>query len=210
MARISTAVCKLCRREGMKLFLKGERCNTKNCAAEKKAYPPGQHRMTRTKPSEYRLRLREKQRARRIYGINERQFRRYFEIAETQSGSTGENLLKILESRLDNVVFRMGFAPSRSTARQLVRHGHILVNGKKVNIPSSLVSGNAQIAVEDKSKSNAVIKESVGKTKERANIQSWLEVNLDNLTGKVLHLPSKDEMASPLQEQLIVEFYSGK
>jgi small subunit ribosomal protein S4 len=202
--------CKRCRREGIKLFLKGERCNSKRCAMEKSALPPGQHGQVRSRPSEYRLRLRQKQQARRIYGIMERQFRRYFEIAERQSGSTGENLLVLLETRLDNAIFRIGLSPSRVTARQLCRHGHFLLNGKIANIPSQMVKAGDVITVKEKSRGMVPIKAAADIAKAKAVVPVWLEANFDNLTGKVLHKPTKEEIASPLQEQLIVEFYSGK
>ena len=207
MARYRGPVCRLCRREGVKLFLKGDRCYTDKCAMERRPYPPGQHGQMRRKKTEYALLLREKQKLKRIYGVLEKQFRRYFEEAERQKGVTGENLLILLERRLDNVVYRMGFANSRNQARQLVRHGHVLVNGKKVDIPSYLVDVGDEIAIREKSREIPFIKEAM-ESVSRRGIPSWLEVDSDNFKGRVKALPTREEIAIPVQEQLIVEFYS--
>ena len=207
MARYRGPVCRLCRREGVKLFLKGDRCYTDKCAMERRPYPPGQHGQMRRKKTEYALLLREKQKLKRIYGVLEKQFRRYFEEAERQKGVTGENLLILLERRLDNVIYRMGFANSRNQARQLVRHGHVLVNGKKVDIPSYLVDVGDEIAIREKSREIPFIKEAM-ESVSRRGIPSWLEVDPDNFKGKVKALPTREEIAIPVQEQLIVEFYS--
>jgi len=207
LARYRGPVCRLCRREGVKLFLKGDRCYTDKCAMERRPYPPGQHGQMRRKKTEYALLLREKQKLKRIYGVLEKQFRRYFEEAERQKGVTGENLLILLERRLDNVIYRMGFANSRNQARQLVRHGHVLVNGKKVDIPSYLVDVGDEIAIREKSREIPFIKEAM-ESVSRRGIPSWLEVDPDNFKGKVKALPTREEIAIPVQEQLIVEFYS--
>ncbi len=207
MARYTGAVCRLCRREGLKLYLKGDRCYSEKCAFAKRAYAPGQHGQSRKKVSEYGLQLREKQKARRIYGVQENQFRTYYEKANRQKGVTGENLLRLLERRLDNVVYRLGFASSRIDARQLVRHGHFTVNGKKVNIPSYLISVGEVIALSEKSKSspkfagmNDIL---AGKTP-----AAWLELDKNNISGKVIALPNREDIDSPITEQLIVELYS--
>jgi len=207
LARYRGPVCRLCRREGVKLFLKGDRCYTDKCAMERRPYPPGQHGQMRRKKTEYALLLREKQKLKRIYGVLENQFRRYFEEAERQKGVTGENLLILLERRLDNVVYRMGFANSRNQARQLVRHGHILVNGKKVDIPSYLVEVGDEISIREKSREIPFIKEAI-ESIPRRGIPSWLEVDHDHFKGTVKALPTREEIAIPVQEQLIVEFYS--
>ena len=207
MARYRGPVCRLCRREGVKLFLKGDRCYTDKCAMERRPYPPGQHGQMRRKKTEYALLLREKQKLKRIYGVLEKQFRRYFEEAERQKGVTGENLLILLERRLDNVIYRMGFANSRNQARQLVRHGHVLVNGKKVDIPSYLVDVGDEIAIREKSREIPFIKEAM-ESVSRRGIPSWLEVDPDNFKGKVKALTTREEIAIPVQEQLIDEFYS--
>jgi small subunit ribosomal protein S4 len=207
MARYKDARCKLCRREGMKLFLKGERCNTAKCAFERRGYPPGEHGKDMKKQTGYSLHLREKQKVRRIYGILERQFRKYFEKAAALKGVTGENLLSLLERRLDNVVFRLGLAPSRSAARQLILHGHFLVNDRMVNVPSySLRAGDA-VRVKDKSKENVIIKDTADRTKGRP-IATWLELDRAKLSGKVVSLPTRDAIGLPINEQLIVELYS--
>lgn len=207
MARYTDASCRLCRREGEKLFLKGERCYTNKCSISRRVYAPGQHGQQRKKLSEYGLQLREKQKARRFYGVLESQFRKYFDIAVSKKGITGENLLQILESRLDNVVYRLGLSTSRPEARQLVKHSHFTVNGRKVNIPSYLVKPGDVIAVKDKSKSSPKIKAITeivgGKT-----IPKWLEYDPDNLTGKVISLPSREDIDLPIREHLIVELYS--
>lgn len=207
MARYTDATCRLCRREGEKLFLKGERCYTNKCSISRRVYAPGQHGQQKKKLSEYGIQLREKQKARRFYGILESQFRKYFEMAESSKGITGENLLKILESRLDNVVYRLGLATSRPEARQLVRHGHFTVNGKKVNIPSILLKSGDVVAVKEKSKSSPKIKSVVEVVGGRA-VPKWLEFDAENLTGKVVTLPSREEIDLPIKEHLIVELYS--
>ncbi len=207
MARYKGSVCRLCRREGTKLYLKGERCYTDKCAVDRRTYAPGQHGQRRGKVSEYGIQLREKQKARRIYGILEKQFRTYFEEADRRKGVTGENLLKILESRLDNIVYRMGFAMSRTEGRQLVRHGHFSVNGRKVNIPSYQVKAGDVIEVRDKSKSISRVKE-IAEIMERQGTADWLEVDRENLKGTLLRVPSREEIDVPVQEHLIVELYS--
>jgi len=207
MARYTGALCRLCRRESEKLFLKGDRCFTDKCAVERRKYPPGQHGQRRRKLSDYAIQLREKQKAKEIYNILERQFKRYFHIAERMKGMTGENLLQLLERRLDNVVYRLGFASNRRQARQLVTHGHFTVNDRRVNIPSYLVRPGDVISPKKSSKKLDVIQESISKAEHRG-FPSWLEIDVENLRGKVLHLPSREEMALPIQEQLIVELYS--
>jgi len=207
MARYTGSTCKLCRREGEKLFLKGDRCYTHKCAINRRAYAPGQHGQQRKKLSEYGLQLREKQKARRFYGVLERQFRRYFEMAVKRRGITGENLLQILESRLDNVVYRLGLGSSRAEARQLIRHGHFTVNGNKVDIPSYLVEPNDVIAVKESSKSLQKFKE-LAEDAESKNHPEWLEFDRENLVGRVVRLPNRDEIDLPIQELLIVELYS--
>lgn len=205
MARYTGAVCRLCRREGQKLFLKGQRCYTEKCAVKRGA--PGQHSQGRRKMSEYGLQLREKQKAKRYYGLLESQFRKYFVMASKMKGVTGENLLALLESRLDNVVYRLGFATSRPEARQLVLHGHFNVNGKRVNIPSYLVSVGDVIAIRDKSKDSVKIKNILEITASSL-IPKWLELNRDSLEGKVVAVPSREDIDLPIEEQLIVELYS--
>lgn len=207
MARYTGAVCKLCRREGQKLFLKGERCYSDKCSVGIRAYAPGQHGQGRKKSSEYGIQLRAKQRARRFYGVQEAQFHHYFEIAERKQGITGENLLQILESRLDNVVYRAGFASSRAEARQLVGHGHFEVNGKRVDIASYLVKAGDVIAICDKSKSSEKIK-AVLETNGAKPVPEWLDVDKTALTAKVVNLPERAQIEAPVEEQLIVEFYS--
>jgi small subunit ribosomal protein S4 len=197
--------CRICRREGMKLFLKGERCLTEKCAIERRSYPPGEHGRGRIKQSEYLLQLREKQKARRYYGLLEKQFRNYYEKASKQQGITGEVLLRMLELRLDNVVYRLGFAASRSQARQLVRHGHFQVNGRRVNIPSFQVRPDQIISVRPASSAEQVIRDATDLT---ASVAPWLQADHDNLTGKVLRAPERTEIDTPVQEQLIVELYS--
>jgi small subunit ribosomal protein S4 len=197
--------CRLCRREGIKLFLKGERCYTEKCAIEKRNYPPGVHVETRGKFLEYGLRLREKQRLRRIYGLSEKQFKRFFEMAERKQGITGTNFLILLERRIDNMVFRFGFATSRKEARQLVSHSHILVNGKNVSTPSFLVKPGDEVSIKHKdlpSVKNAL--ESVV----RRGIPSWIELDKDNMKGTIKLLPTRDDITMPIKEQLIVEYYS--
>ena len=207
MARYTGAVCRLCRREGQKLFLKGERCYSDKCAINRRKYAPGMHGQSRKKLSEYGLQLREKQKARRYYGVLESQFAKYFEMAEKKQGITGENLLTILESRLDNVVYRMGFGMSRPEARQLVMHGHFEVNGKKVDIPSYLVSVGDVITIREKSRSSEKIKAILEATSGKI-IPKWLDVNHDAAEGKVIAAPQRDDIDLELEEHLIVELYS--
>ncbi|MBU5678100.1 30S ribosomal protein S4 [Alkaliphilus sp. MSJ-5] len=206
MARYTEAVCRLCRREGMKLYLKGDRCYTDKCAISKRAYAPGQHGNSRKKLSNYGIQLREKQKAKRFYGVLESQFRKYFEMADKQAGITGENLLRILETRLDNVVYRLGFGASRAEARQLVVHGHFLVNGKKVDIPSYLVSAGDTIVVAEKSKSSNKFKALAENFK--GNVPNWLTADAEKLEGKIVSLPSREDIDLPIAENLIVELYS--
>lgn len=206
MARYTDAVCRLCRREGLKLYLKGERCYTDKCAVTKRNTPPGQHGVSRKKLSNYGIQLREKQKAKRFYGVLETQFRKYFEIADHQTGITGENLLRILESRLDNVVYRLGFAASRAEARQLVVHGHFTINGSKVDIPSYLVKVGDVVVVKEKSKSSDKFKgiaESFN-----GSVPNWLTVDVEKLEGKIVSLPSREDIDLPIAENLIVELYS--
>lgn len=207
MARYTDASCRLCRREGEKLFLKGERCYTNKCSVSKRAYAPGQHGQQKKKISEYGLQLREKQKARRFYGILENQFRGYFGKAVNRKGITGENLLQILESRLDNVVYRLGLGTSRPEARQLVRHGHFTVNGQKANIPSILLKPGDIVAVKDKFKSSEKLKSVIDIAGSKV-VPKWLEFDAENLTGKVLSLPAREEIDLPIKEHLIVELYS--
>lgn len=207
MARYIGSACRLCRAEGTKLFLKGERCNTNKCAVERRHYRPGQHGQIRQKVSEYGIRLKEKQKLRRIYGILENQFRLYYEKASTSKGVTGENLLRLLETRLDNVVYRLGFATSRTQARLIVTHGHVLINGKRVNIPSAHVKNGQLISIKESSRD--FIKNALSGFK--GNIMpNWLSVDLDNLSGQVLTIPSREEIdtSSLVKENLVVEFYS--
>jgi small subunit ribosomal protein S4 len=205
VARYRGPACKICRREGMKLFLKGERCLTEKCAFERRGYPPGEHGRGRIKQSEYLLQLREKQKARRYYGLLERQFRNYYDKAARRSGVTGDNLLRILETRLDNVVYRLGFAASRAQARQLVRHGHFRVNGRRVNIPSFGVKPNDVITVTSGSPAEPIIRDATDLT---ASVAPWLQADHDGLTGKILKWPERTEIDTPVQESLIVELYS--
>jgi len=208
MARYNGPVCKLCRREKTKLFLKGDRCYTDKCALEKKETLPGQHgTLRRRRLSEYGVQLREKQKVRRIYGIMEKQFRNYFQKAERKKGITGENLLQALESRLDNTVYRLGFAPSRKLARQLVRHGHFQVNERKVNIPSYQVKPRDVVKVREKSRGLAIIHDSL-KAADRLGKLSWLRVDKAKLEGEVLDLPTREQIPEPITEKLIVELYS--
>jgi small subunit ribosomal protein S4 len=197
--------CRLCRREGLKLFLKGERCLTEKCAVERRSYPPGEHGRGRIKQSEYLIQLREKQKARRYYGLLEKQFRRTYEKASRGQGAPGENLLRLLETRLDNVVYRLGFAGSRAQARQLVRHGHFQVNGRRVNIPSYTVKANDVIALKPGSPVEQLVREATDLT---ASVAPWLQADHDGLTGQVLRYPERAEIDVPVQEQLIVELYS--
>ena len=207
MARYTGADCRLCRREGIKLFLKGDRCYTDKCAVEKRPYPPGMAGKKRPRDSEYRVQLREKQRAKRMYGLLEKQFRGYYTVASAQKGITGENLLRLLESRLDNVVYRLGFAKSRDEARQVTRHGHITVNDHRVDIPSYRVRPGEVVSVAEKSKNLLVIKTSLISS-EKIEVPGWLEVDIEKLQGKVLSLPTRDQIDAPVREQLIVELYS--
>ena len=208
MARYSGPVCRLCRREGMKLFLKGERCYTEKCAIEKRNFPPGQHgKSRRAKLAGYGIQLREKQKVKRIYGVLENQFRRYFESAERQRGITGETLLQLLERRLDNVVYRLGLATSRAQARQLVRHGHFLVNGKKVDIPSYSVRPGDVVSIRPTSQKNPTIAHAIEEVKGRG-IPGWLTFDAGDGTGKVVSVPTREQINLPVQEQLIVELYS--
>ncbi len=207
MARYTGAVCKLCRREGKKLFLKGDRCYSGKCALDRRAYAPGQHGQSRKKTSEYGTQLRTKQTARRYYGVNESQFRKYFAMAEKQPGMTGENLLRICESRLDNIVYLLGWASSRAEARQLVNHGHFTVNGRRVNIPSYLCKAGETLAIRknslDSDKFKAVLEANASRP-----IPAWLELDADNNTAKVVSLPERDQILAPVEEHYIVELYS--
>lgn len=208
MARYTGPSCKLCRREGVKLFLKGERCLTDNCAIERRPYPPGQHGKRQRKLTPYGLMLREKQKARRIYGVIEGQFSRYYEMATRMPGKTGENLLILLERRLDNVVYRMGFASSRKEARQFVRHGHFRVNGRKVNIPSYLVKPGDVVELTERGKENERIKEVIEQANYRARVPGWIEVDYDKATARILAYPARDQIDVPVDENKIVELYS--
>lgn len=207
MAVYHDAVCKLCRRERQKLFLKGTKCYTEKCPLEKKNYPPGQHGTSRrAKISEYGVQLREKQKVKRIYGILETQFKNYFEMALKQKGRTGESLIKLLERRLDNVVYRLGFAPSRKSARQLIQHRHILVDGKIVDIPSYLLKPGQVISIKEKSKTLDIIHNSLKRVKE--GTYPWLQIDKATLSGTFLHIPERADIPLNANEQLIVEFYS--
>lgn len=207
MARYTDAVCRLCRREGQKLFLKGDRCYTDKCAISRRSYAPGQHGQGRSKASEYGTQLREKQKTKRYYGLLESQFKSYFEMASKRKGKTGENLLSILETRLDNVVYRLGFAMSRAEARQLVRHGHFTVDGKKVNIPSYLVKPGMVITLKESSRGLDKFKASIEANSFR-QAPKWLDYDANTLTGKVITLPVREDIDLPIEEQLIVELYS--
>lgn len=207
MARYTGPLCKLCRREGEKLFLKGNRCYTEKCSVERRKYAPGQHGQNRGKLSDYGIQLREKQKVRRIYGVMENQFRNYFEKASRMKGITGEVLLQLLERRLDTVVFRMGFALNRREARLIVKHRHFLVNGKIVDVPSYLLRPGDVIEVAEKSREIPTINESLSIAEHRG-IPNWLEVELKNYKGKFVRIPTRDEIQLPVQEQLIVELYS--
>ena len=207
MARYTGAVCRLCRREGKKLFLKGERCYSEKCSVGIRAYAPGQHGQGRKKSSEYGLQLRAKQTARRFYGVQENQFHHYFEIAERKPGITGDNLFKILESRLDNVVYRVGFASSRAEARQLVGHGHFEVNGKRVDIASNLLKAGDVVSICEKSRSLDKIKAVVEANSARPTPE-WIDVDKTALTAKVVALPNREQIDAPVEDQLIVELYS--
>ena len=208
MGRYIGPVCRLCRREGVKLYLKGERCYSPKCAMERRPYPPGQHGQKRARrPSDYAVRLREKQKLRRIYGISERQFRNLFEEASKKKGVTGSVFLGLLESRLDNVVYRLGFAVSRRQARQLVRHGHITVNGRRVDLPSYRVRPGDEIAVAEKSRNLERIRQSLEAMKGR-KVGPWLSLDVEGMKGKFLRLPDREDLALPVNEQLVIEFYS--
>ena len=207
MARYTGAVCRLCRREGQKLFLKGERCYSEKCSVGLRGYAPGQHGQGRKKSSEYGMQLRAKQTARRFYGVQENQFHHYFEIAERKQGITGDNLLRILESRLDNVVYRVGFAASRAEARQLVGHGHYEVNGSRVDIASYLLKAGDVVSICEKSRSSEKIKAVVEANSARP-VPEWIDVDREKLTAKVIALPTREQIEAPVDEQLIVEYYS--
>lgn len=207
MARYTGSVCRLCRREGIKLYLKGERCYTDKCAIDRRAYAPGQHGQARKKVSEYGVQLREKQKARRVYGVLEKQFRSYYEEASRRTGITGETLLQILESRLDNVVYRLGFGASRPEARQIVKHGHILINGKRVDIPSYITKPGDVISFGDKSLESPRVKELLEAAESKA-VVTWLERDLNTKTARVVRVPARDEIDVPVAEQMIVELYS--
>lgn len=205
MARDRDAVCRQCRREGEKLFLKGERCLTDKCGIDRRAYPPGEQGRGRVRQSEYLLQLREKQKARRFYGVLEAQFRLYYDKASRQEGITGENLLRLLEMRLDNVVTRLGFAASRRQARQLVRHGHFMVNGRRVDIPSYQVRPNDIVSLKPKSSVEPIVRNATDLV---ASVAPWLQADYDALNGKILKQPERAEIDTPVREQLIVELYS--
>ncbi len=214
MARVIGPVCKLCRREGEKLFLKGSRCLSPKCAVERRTYAPGQHgqsgQFKRSRSSDFSLQLREKQKARRLYGVLERQFRRYFTLARRSTGLTGATLLTLLESRLDNVVYRMGLAESRPQARQLVQHGHIEVNGVRTDIPAKLVRAGDVIAVRPSSRKTGYFKMLSQDTGNWPTVAKWLEMDPASLTGRVMHLPSREEIDLSINEQLIVEYYTRR
>ena len=205
MARDTGPQCKQCRREGQKLFLKGQRCFSDKCGVERRSYPPGEHGRGRMRQSEYRVQLREKQKTRRYYGILEKQFRSYYAKASRQQGVTGENLLRLLESRLDNVLVRLGFASSRRQARQHVRHGHWMVNGRRVDIPSYQLRPEDVISIKSNSAATDTVRSATELT---ATVPAWLQADHDSLTAKVLRAPERSEISAPVQEQLIVELYS--
>ena len=208
MARYTDGKCRLCRREGIRLYLKGDRCYSDKCAIERRAYAPGEHGQSRrSKVSPYAQQLREKQKARRIYGVMEAQFRKYFHWAERKKGVTGEILLQLLETRLDNIIYRLGVAPSRNAARQLVRHGHIRVNGRKVDIPSFALRPGDAVSVHEKSRELPFIKETVA-NRRRTEMQEWLDFDEKGMTGRLVQVPKREQIPVPLQEQLIVELYS--
>jgi len=207
VARYKDALCRLCRRESEKLFLKGDRCYTDKCAVERRKYPPGQHGQRRKKLSDYAMQLREKQKAKEIYGVLEKQFKRTFTQAERKQGVTGSNLLRLLELRMDNVVYRLGFASNRRQARQFVLHGHFTVNDKPVTIPSYLLRPGDIVGPKESSKKLALIEENIAKMEHRG-LPSWVEIDTNTLKGKVLQAPDRDEITLPVQEQLIVELYS--
>ena len=205
MSRYTGPVCKICRREGMKLFARGEKCYTEKCEVEKRNYPPGVHVETRGKMTEYGIRLREKQKVKRMYGLTENQFKRFFVMAEKSSGVTGTNLLVFLERRLDNMVYRIGFAVSRKEARQMVTHAHVTVNGKTVNIPSYLIKEGDEIGIRHK---GLVVVQNALESVVRRGVPSWIEVDKEKMTGKIRLLPARDDITVPIKEQLIVEYYS--
>ncbi len=207
MARYTDSVCRLCRREAIKLYLKGERCYTDKCAIERRNYPPGDHGQKRPKFSEYALQLREKQKVKRMYGVLEGQFRRYFTMAERSRGITGEILLQLLERRFDNMIYRMGFSTSRAEARQLVRHGHFQVNGHKVNIPSALLKAGDVVTVRERSKAVTRLQEALAQGEHRG-APDWVEVNREGFSARVKALPTRAELTMPINEKLIVELYS--
>ena len=207
MARYTDSQCHKCRAEQMKLFLKGDRCFTDKCSIERRQYPPGQHGQRRRKLSEYGMQLREKQRAKSMYGVLEKQFRKYFTMADNMKGVTGDNLLILLERRLDNMVYRMGFVHSRNQARQLVGHGHFMVNGRRVDIPSFLVRQGDTVTVAEKSRKSATIVESM-EAVERRGVPEWLMLEKDKFQAKLMAYPSRDQLTMPINEQLIVELYS--
>ena len=209
MARYTGSRCKLCRREGTKLFLKGEKCTSEKCPFSKRPYPPGMKgRLSSSKPSYYALQLREKQKVKRIYGVLERQFRRYYELASKSKGVTGKLLLQFLERRLDNIIFRLLFALSRSQARQIITHGFVFVNGRRVNIPSFLVRVNDKIEIRGNSKIIGIIKKNIETASKERSVVSWLFLDKENLKAEVLRLPEKEDITVPISEQLIVELYS--
>ena len=207
MARYVESVCRLCRRENLKMYLKGDRCYSDKCAIERRPYRPGQHGQARTKFSEYGVQLREKQKVKRMYGLLEKQFRGYYAAASRKKGNTGETLLALLESRLDNVVFRLGFADTRSEARQFVRHGHVRVNGRKVNIPSFLTRPGMVISIREKSRSIDRITAAL-EAVDRRSVPGWLELDKEAFSGKVMSAPAREDITMPIQESLIVELYS--
>ncbi|MDP8233954.1 MAG: 30S ribosomal protein S4 [Candidatus Saelkia tenebricola] len=207
MAQNRSGICKLCRRAGIKLFLKGRRCSTDKCAVEKRPYPPGQHGKRRLRHSDYGVRLKEKQKVRRIYGVSERQMKKYYHYAAKTKGVTGELLLQFLERRLDNVTFRLNFALSRAQAREIVNHGHVYVNKRRVNIPSFLVKPGDEISIKEREASKSLVKDNQ-KLSEDITVPGWLELSKGKLEAKVLDVPQRENIAIPIQEQFIVEFYS--
>lgn len=207
LARYSESVCRLCRRENLKLFLKGERCYTDKCAIERKSYPPGQHGQRRTRFSEYSIQLREKQKVKRMYGLLEKQFRRTFDLAARVKGITGETLLTLLERRLDNVTYRLGFGSSRADARMLIRHGHILVNGRRVTIPSYAVSAGDVLSVKERSRQMERVLSAL-EGSQRRGIPEWVELDREAFSGKIKVLPNRSDVTAPINEKLIVELYS--
>ena len=209
MARYTDAVCRMCRREGTKLFLKGDRCFSPKCGVERRSYPPGQHGQGRARFSDFGVQLREKQKVKRMYGLLEKQFARTMKRATRMRGRAGENLLVLLERRLDNVIFRMGFTTSRAEARQLIRHGHFTVNGRKASIPSMSLGEGAVVTVREKSRKVNRISGAL-EALEGKSLPQWLEIDKDNFAGKVKSLPAREDITMPIQEQLIVELYSGR